>query len=672
MTEICQHLFPDIPKSTVRNWCRTLEISTVTCEPAERLCFRERNPSLGGTFGLIRGQELERLIDFRANKRARCTPSSSTETITTASNTIRSPTTNAQNVPRCSKDIVPYSESSDEGEAASIPIQDLPNESPSDPLNESTSEIQSNTESDTKKPQDTKKRVQLPIEDCSDHLKDEMKQLLKFYERPLNPQRCGPPFAQATLDKLKERAMCYFYYCKNLRNIVDLKLSLFSDTKLYTDYLEYLKEQRKLKPSTLVAHIIIAINIVKFNLAQSNCTSMSPGFSPAIQALQSFQRQFHREASMLAKRSREGLTKKSSKQFYFAHVLETLRSLRDKYFESTGLAKNRFLHNFVLLATFVRGLPGRSKELRTMRLFDECEKKVPFDYTTVDSGNFILFHEDERVVVVQFDFKTSKTAGPTKIDLSSDQDLIYYLKLYLKVRTSLLLGKNHDYFFCNRHGDPFASSGTIAKYLGDIFEREVSIRASTTTLRHSIVTYFNSLEDSNDISIRKSLAFLMKHSVRYQESVYNDQTSDERTKAARQVIREKIAQNVFGDIGDISNCSDRQNSPTNTSDSEDDFELLPMAGDICALLDSCSTKDNVEFFLAKIARYTQDKSEVHLIHMERLEDHENLYRLKPGRAWTESLKSIIFPVDCVWNQTSNAYELRTLPKDIFKAVHGNA
>jgi len=89
-----------------------------------------------------------------------------------------------------------------------------------------------------------------------------------------------------------------------------------------------------------------------------------------------------------------------------------------------------------------------------------------------------------------------------------------------------------------------------------------------------------------------------------------------------------------------------------------------------ALLDPISDKDNIEFFLAKVARYSRDQSEVHLIHLERLENEENLFRLKPGRAWTESTKSLIFPLDCVWNPTVKAYELKTSAKEIFEVVHG--
>ena len=338
-----------------------------------------------------------------------------------------------------------------------------------------------------------------------------------------------------------------------------------------------------------------------------------------------------------------------------------------RYFETTGLNKSRHLHDFVLLATFVRGIPGRSKELRTMKLFDENDKNQLFEYEKMDSGNFIVFQKDERVVILQLDFKTSKTCGPTKIDLSDDECLVYYLKQYLKIRLSLLCGQDHDFFFCNKRGLPFDCSASIAKYFGDIFQREVSIRASTTALRHSIVTYFSSLEESKDISIRKSLALLMKHSVRYQEQVYNDQSTNEIVKPAREILRTKIASNVFD------NDFDNKESSSSEEDDEssgEEFVLKPKQGDIVALLDPISTINNVEFFLAKVARYSFDKSEVHLIHLQRLESEENMFRLKPGRVWTESTKSLIFPVDVVWNHNIKAYELRTLAEEIYESVHG--
>ena len=86
------------------------------------------------------------------------------------------------------------------------------------------------------------------------------------------------------------------------------------------------------------------------------------------------------------------------------------------------------------------------------------------------------------------------------------------------------------------------------------------------------------MDDAKDSSIRKSLALLMKHSVRYQESVYNEQSNDEKVstqqRPARLMIRNKITQDVFGNVFDV----EGENSNTSVSENWDDshdFELKP-------------------------------------------------------------------------------------------------
>lgn len=78
-------------------------------------------------------------------------------------------------------------------------------------------------------------------------------------------------------------------------------------------------------------------------------------------------------------------------------------------------------------------------------------------------------------------------------------------------------------------------------YILEIYLNERS-QLSTTSLRHAIVTYFQSLEESKDVQIRESLATLMKHSTRYQQQVYDDTTQQQKTKKARDVLRNKLAQ----------------------------------------------------------------------------------------------------------------------------------
>jgi hypothetical protein len=65
-------------------------------------------------------------------------------------------------------------------------------------------------------------------------------------------------------------------------------------------------------------------------------------------------------------------------------------------------------------------------------------------------------------------------------------------------------------------GLPFVSS-SFAKYLANMFEKEVNIRAGTTKLRHAVVTHIMSLPESESLKLRKSLAILMRHSLKHQQ-----------------------------------------------------------------------------------------------------------------------------------------------------------
>lgn len=103
----------------------------------------------------------------------------------------------------------------------------------------------------------------------------------------------------------------------------------------------------------------------------------------------------------------------------------------------------------------------------------------------------------------------------------------------------------------------------------------------------------------------------------------------------------------------------------------DEFELRPAVGDICALLDGASTADGVTFFTAKVARFTSDGCEAHLVHLAKVEGSDALYRLAPGKVWKERIESLVYTIDiALYNYSEHAYELRTGAKDIYNAVKG--
>lgn len=690
--DVCQTIYPNTPKSTVRNWVKALQIPTVTCSAEERAFFRGGNPSLCGSFGLISDNDLQRLMDYREcpNKRARFSASPTTmQQSTTCYNTREngSPITSSQtksstanscssasvvvdqiplDKPELNLSVVSYEDSSSENEIAEEQIAVVDRKVSSNSQECHGDEL---VELPTYSPVRGKRRSTsiLSLEDAPEQLRTEIKSLRRYYETVLNPARPSPPFSKITTDKMIERLMGFMFYCRNVEQTKNLSLSLFSDANLYTKYIKYITEVRKLKPSTVVNFLSVAINVVKYNV-KTRDPGADPEKAPEIHSYRSYQRHFQRESYLLAKCEKEGLTKKSSQQFYFAHVLETLRNLRDKYFESSGIHKARHLHNFVLLALYMRAMPGRSKEIRSLQLYLESEKREPFNFCNFKSGNFIVFEHGQNIYIVQSEFKTAKSTGPVKTNLSDDSDLVHFLQLFVKARPSLMLGKSHDYFFLNTYGEPFPSTSGFAKYIGDVFDREVSIRASTTALRHALVTYFSTIDESKDIDMRKSLATLMKHSVRYQETVYNDQTHEDKTKASRSLLRNKIAASVFGERDEVVPLHDVEKEDENSGI---EGELMAQPGDIVALLDGTSTKDNIAFFLAKVARFTSDRSEAHLVHLELLDGSENLYRVRPGKIWTEPVNALVFPVDVVYNSTEKAYELRTSAEEIFRCVHGN-
>ena len=158
-------------------------------------------------------------MEFRASKRARLTVAttescSSTETITTAelSSDQVSKTINSGIAVegKMSRDILVYSDSS-ESENETLRV--------TSPVMPSTPEAQCTPKTN---PVTARKRYQLPIEECSEELKTELKDLRKFHERPLNPLRSTAPFAKATLEKLREQTLCFIHFCKNIKNITEL------------------------------------------------------------------------------------------------------------------------------------------------------------------------------------------------------------------------------------------------------------------------------------------------------------------------------------------------------------------------------------------------------------------------------------------------------------------
>ena len=105
--------------------------------------------------------------------------------------------------------------------------------------------------------------------------------------------------------------------------------------------------------------------------------------------------------------------------FFYQNIVDVMCQLRDQYHNSTGLVNLRLLHDLTLLCLYIRALPGRAKEIRTLKLFD-MYSTTSFSTENVESLNALVFESDGSVVLIESDFKMVKAMGPSK-----DEYLIY-------------------------------------------------------------------------------------------------------------------------------------------------------------------------------------------------------------------------------------------------------
>ena len=90
----------------------------------------------------------------------------------------------------------------------------------------------------------------LQDKDMSPELTAEVKNLIDFYRKPLNPNRDGMPLATSTIEKMDERCRCFLYYVRYVhKSEKQLTLRLCNDTDLVLEYITFLKDNRKLKLS---------------------------------------------------------------------------------------------------------------------------------------------------------------------------------------------------------------------------------------------------------------------------------------------------------------------------------------------------------------------------------------------------------------------------------------
>ena len=377
----------------------------------------------------------------------------------------------------------------------------------------------------------------------------------------------------------------------------------------------------------------------------------------ALVCLKNVQRQLSERQHRYQLAVKAGLCDDKTPSFMLQHILYTIKSLKDKVDCSKGKPGHiRMLHDFLMIALYVTSICGRSKELRTLEFFHESLEGKEFQFDWKRRCNVFVVSADEKHFTLYENYlKSVKSRGLSKFEMDSSMWLIPYMKEYVCKRQNLLSGKSHSFMFMTVTGLPFSSS-SFTSYLSGLFEKEVSIRAGTTKLRHALVTHVLSLPEAESLRLRESLAELMRHSLKHQQQTYCDISCQERALLSRSLVNESVEKTVEEGSGVSVNRSSEK------CERRSDIAV----GDIVALLDSVSTSaGNASIFVGRVVKVRGDEAQ--LIEFRCVNSAKKLYRPVVDSSWWESLNALVYPVDIVYDRENELYELPWSPSEVCKS-----
>ena len=488
-----------------------------------------------------------------------------------------------------------------------------------------------------------------------------LSEMKEFFQSDFNSKRRQSKISDVTWAKTLERLVFFLAYCsRTLKR--DIRLELVEDMNIVESFIKHIKQSRRVKNNTAANYVMCFVRAAKFlraNESRNNYDAVE-----SISDLRALQNQLMREHAVL-----ESTKGPEKRRLFWPQLQELTRSLHQQFEdEIDDLQQKARLHmNFTLLLLFAIN-PGRAKEFRTLRIVrdipenevDDLVRKLP------NGENFMVFAKSGVTRLVEKGFKTVKRYGPNVIEVSEFDFVDFHVKRYVERSRPKLIPRGciHDFFFVNRRGSPFKSPGSFSSYLAKIFRENLGFHCTMNEMRHALVENFRSSKDSSDVQLAESLARVCKHSLRTQIQVYDQRSQHERTKRALHYLNQSAVNAIVDDApGTSYNADDEE------EDLSEDESYPPAPGEICALIPADARATSPEIFLAKVLKYSSDGQTVRLAWLQQVEGKPNHYKFQVGHsAWEEKISSLIYPLDVSYNRDEGSYELRSPKKEIYQQL----
>lgn len=481
--------------------------------------------------------------------------------------------------------------------------------------------------------------VTLSESEMSPQLRLDLDEIRKFYSLPINLNRDGGVLQDVSIGKMLERIKGFLWFLKKVKG-VEPALTYCINPEVLQQFVEFMMKNRGIKAITCSRYVTSLISACKVPLVSTQDEQKEE----SLEKIRAIQRQLER-LSRQEKIDSDSLNPQTDKVVY-SELLELCREFKWEVSEKTGADRARSCMNLCLLLMYCAVNPGRVKEYISLRIYKDQSGDQLKDQ------NFIWFKEDGGIVLLENNYKTRNTYGLNTTDVSSVTYLNYYLRLYKsKMRSLLLHGNDHDFFFVAPRGNRF-SHASYNYYISGLFEKYLSRRLTTVDLRKIVVNYFLSLPESGDYSLRESFATLMKHSIRAQQKYYDERPLTQKKERALDLLTSVASRSLDEDEPEI----------VSDEDQEGYLDCLPVPGDFVALVAANSTEKVPEVFVAKLLRLSEDKKTAYLADFA--EEEPGRFKSKAGKSYRENTSSLIFPIDIVFSHSDGLYELRTPKIDL--------
>ena len=210
-------------------------------------------------------------------------------------------------------------------------------------------------------------------------------------------------------------------------------------------------------------------------------------------------------------------------------------------------------------------------------------------------------------------------------------------------------------------GDPFLTLSEFSIYLGNAFEKYGSKRITCNDIQKALVTFVLD-QQSTTPELKKSLASLMKHGIKYQENVYYQHNFSCDKLEALNFLSKHTGKYLGLSNESEDHATGREEEPF------DNKETNPEVRSIVALVSEASTWKSPEIFLAKLLQYTDKGRKAVLVKMQLVEGTSHFYRLRPGYSWTENVEALVWPVDAEFRNKEQVYMLKTPLRELHHIV----